>query len=381
MTGAKRGSGRTDGDGGGSLYDLLNTAFEGWGDEAYFRFKYEEFPGYDPDEHDFVVEADDRVVAARRVFAKRLRTPGGESHPVHVQGGAVVHPDHREQGLFTRLVEESKAYSRASGSPVVMTYNRHGKVSTDAHLRRGWEYRTLPLHIRPLSPKRLVMDHGSDVLPSYPGVDALAAVGGTVAGAVLPDWLFGRGTELVTSGTVSRPIASASRAARANGEEREGSRSDEDVTIRPYRPSDVDGVRDRLAAEVDRAEVAFERDREHVEHMVNYDHATALVATREGTVVGFVCTGLIYQDGLTEARVFDLVGPTAAVGERLLDRACANASDRGADVVTVLRDERPGPEWASLRTDLVMWDYLRDRERWHPILSEGEWRITGYDVL
>ena len=354
-----------------SLHELLNTAFDGWGDESYFRFKYTDFPGYDPVEHDFLVERDGRVVAARRVFVKHLVTGDGRSRPVHVHGGAVVHPDYRRQGLFTDLVNESRAYSRAAGSPVVMTFNRRGKLSTQAHMRRDWQYRTLPLHIRPLSPEPLIAEHADDILPEYPGVDYATSLVGAVARLVLPAWAIGRGIEFATSGTVTRPITSYGR---------DVPRGD-DAAIRPFEPDDIAAVSELFDDELRRFDLAFARDREHVEHMVGYDRSESVVAVREGDVVGFASVGSIDRGEHLEARVFDLVHTTDAVGDRLVEWVETSARRRGADVISILRNERPGPEWASLRTDLVMWDYLQDRDEWHPLLTDGKWRITAYDVV
>lgn len=354
-----------------SLLGLLNTAFEGWGDESYFRFKYTDFPGYDPAEHDFLVERDGRLVAARRVFVKRIVTGDGRRRPVHVHGGAVVHPDYRRQGLFTDLVDESREYSRDAGSPVVMTFNRRGKLSTQAHMRRDWQYRTLPLHIRPLSPGPLIDEHAADVLPEFRGVDSVTTLAGAAADIVLPDWAIGRGVELATSGISTRPITPYGRDAPR----------DDDVDVRPYEPDDIEAVGDLFDDELRGFDLAFARDREHIEHMVGYDRAETVVAVREGDVVGFACVGAIDRGEHLEARVFDLVHATDAVGDRLIEWAETSARERGADVVSILRDERPGPAWASLRTDLVMWDYLQDRDKWHRLLSDGTWRITAYDVV
>lgn len=354
-----------------SLYELLNTAFDGWGDESYFDFKYTDFPDYDPAEHNFLVERDGRVVAARRVFSKRLLVGDERSQLVHVHGGAAVHPEYRGQGLFTDLVAESREYSRDAGSPVVMTFNRRGKISTQAHMRRDWEYRTLPLHLRVLSPGVVVEEHAHEILPEYPGLESVTALAGAVGNSALPDWAIARTVELATSGTVSRPLTpNGQETARGDG-----------ITVRPYDPEDVDAVSELFDDELRKFDVAFERDREHVRHMVNYDHAESAVAVRDGNVVGFACVGLIEQGRMTEARVFDAVHATPAVGDELLRWVVTTARRRDADVVSTLRGERPGPGWASLRTDLVMWDYLQDRHEWHRLLSDGDWRITGYDVL
>lgn len=354
-----------------AIYELLNTAFDGWGDEAYFRFKYTDFPEYDPLDHNFLADDNGEIIAARRVFVKHLTTAGGSSQPVHIHGGAVVHPDYRQQGLFTDLVDDSREYSHEKGSPVVMTFNRRGKVSTQAHMRRDWQYRSLPLHIRPLSPKPLIDEHAGDVLPNLPGFELVTTVGGTAASIVLPDWAVARSVELATSGSVTQPRT-------PYGDEK---KTESDATVRPYETKDLDAVSELFEQKTSHFDLAFERDRRTIEHMIGYDHAESGVAVHDGSLVGFVCVGLIHQSEQIEARVFDLVSTTEDVGSQLLDWVVTNGRQRSADVISILQNERPGPRWASLNTDLVMWDYLQDRDDWHHPLSDGDWRITAYDVL
>jgi predicted N-acetyltransferase YhbS len=352
-----------------SVHDLLNTAFEGWGDGAYFRFKYTDFPSYDPDEHLFLARRDGEIVGVRRAFVKHL-VIGGATRTVHVHGGAAVHPDYRRRGLFTGLVRESRAYSCERGSPVVVTFNRRGKVSTAAHMERDWAYRTLPLYVRPLSPATLVEEHANAVLPRY-GRDRLATVAGLVADRSLPGWGVARATELATSGAVTRPIA-------VDGH---GNSGDEAVSVRPYESADCRAVVALFDSELRQFDLAFARDRAHVEHMTGYDHATSAVAVDEDEVVGFACLGVIDRGEQVEARVFDLVHATPAVESSLLRWVEKTARRRGADAISVLRDDRPGPGWAGLRTDLVMWDRLDDESDLGDRLANDDWRITAYDVL
>lgn len=351
------------------VHDLLNTAFDGWGDQAYFRFKYTDFPAYDPDEHLFRVRRDGGVVGVRRVFVKDLAVETGTTRTVHVHGGAAVHPDYRRQGLFTDLVRESRTYSRECGSPVVITFNRRGKVSTEAHMNRDWEYRTLPLYVRPLSPATLVEEHADTVLPPY-GRDWVVRGTGVAADRLFPDWAVARATELATSGAVTRPIASDGH----------GPPGDEGVTVRPYESTDLPAVVDLFDDDLRQFDLAFARERAHVRHMTGYARSTAAVAVLDGDVVGFACVGLIDRGDQVEARVFDLVHATPDAESSLLTWVEGTARRRDADAISMLREDRPGPDWAGLRTDLVMWDRLGDDDLGDR-LAEENWRITAYDVL
>lgn len=353
------------------IHSLLRTAFDGWGNRSYFDFKYPDFPGYDPRTHNFVVERDGRVVAARRVFPKQLCGLDGTPTTVHVHGGAAVHPAYRRRGLFTDLVEESREYSRNAGSPVAMTFNRRGKVSTEAHMRRDWDYRTIPLHVLALSPGVLIEEQAGTILPDLPGLRTAAVEAGTVAGDLLPDWLLARGVELLTSGTANRPFVKSTPKDSAGNE----------PTIRRYARTDADAVLALFDAELDRYDLAFERNPGQLRHMTGYERGTSLVALQDGAVTGFASAGLVDCGSRREARLFDVVGNREVTCDRLVDALVRWARRRDADAVSIVREERPGPAWASLRTDLVMWDHLGDGRREWDRLSNGDWRITAYDVL
>lgn len=354
-----------------SLYKLLNLAFDGWGDVSYFKFKYNKFPYYNVDQHNFFVERDGNVIASRRIYLKHLVNDKGEIQPIHVHGGAAVHPNERRQGLFTELVNRSKKYSQNSESPVIMTFNRRGKISTQAHMRRDWQNRTLPLHILPLNLEPLITKHASEVLPDFPGLDFATTTVGTKISKLLPEWMTSRAIEIATTGECSRPIAKYAQK----------SDFDSNATIHYYDKNHLNAVNKLFSDELAQFDLAFERDQRHIEHMVGYEHSESAVAISDGTVVGFVCVGLIDKHHQVEGRIFDLISKNENIAHQLLNWAVTSARRRDADVVSILRENQLGPEWASLQTDLVMWDYIQERNEWHHVLENRNWRITAYDIL
>lgn len=366
-----------------SLRRLLDSAFDGWGDADYFRWKYADFPGYDPAAHNFVVERDGEVVAARRVFPKPLVTPAGE-RTVHVHGGTAVARDYRNRGLYTRLVEQSRGYSEAAGSPAVLTFNREGKITTAAHRRRGWSSRTLPLSILPRSPGALVAEYAGAVVGDRP---ALTAAARATASRLGPRGLA-RAVEFAANG--DRSLSGAVRtAAAATGDLRPRGRDPPappatghlSAVVSDYRPADADAVLDLFDAAVARHDVAFARGTAELEHMLDAPRSDGLVARVDGDVAGFAAVGVVDRGALTEARVLDVVAEGDDAEAALLAAVERAAADRDADVVSLVHPRSPDPRWARLRTEYVMWDWLTDLPSWGHALTTGRWRLTGYDVL
>jgi GNAT superfamily N-acetyltransferase len=369
------------------LLALLNRAFDGWGSERYFEWKYDAFPGYDPERDNFVATNDDgEVVAARRVFERPLQTPDGRA-TVHVHGGTVVDPDYQGRGHYSRLLEESMVYSREHADHVV-TFNRAGKITTDHHLENGWRHLTLPVRTRVLSPSRVlahyVVDH-----------DAARTVAGRVAAI---------DRRLTRSDAVSRLLATAAGAIYGGGDgganggegapgDRNG-RTDGDATppatpdgtctveILDGRDLEGDGLQelaDHLEAELD-APYHFERSAETLRHAARYPGASVYVARDgDGDLRDFLVAGTLQKEGFAECRVVEQTWADPAATRRLFERVEADARREGADVIVTCSAHSPGPNWIEMGTEYMMWP---------PDVGEGslpaspaEWRLTAYDVL
>ena len=83
----------------------------------------------------FVVERDGRLVAAEPFVAFRLRA--GENETLALQpADAMVHPDHRRNGLLTRMTEAAIEHYRA-GEPT-MFFNFPNEHILSAYLNLGW---------------------------------------------------------------------------------------------------------------------------------------------------------------------------------------------------------------------------------------------------
>lgn len=359
------------------LLALLNSAFDGWGSEAYFDWKYGTFPGYDPATDNFVVTNDaGAVVAARRVFERELQTPDGTA-TVHVHGGTAVDEAYRGRGHYSELLDRSMAYSREHADHVV-TFNRAGKITTEHHEKNGWRKVTLPVHTRVLSPSRVLAHYVLDSDAARTAADYVAAVD----------------RRLTRSDAVSKLLASAADVVygdddseRAGEENRSGSpptapqgRYDlEVVDGRALSEDLVEELAAHLRDELD-APYHFERSAETIRHAGRYPDASVYVARDgDGTLRDFLVAGALRKDGFTEYRVVEQTWSDPAATRFLFERVEADARRDGADVIVACTDRRPTPSWISLGTEYMMWPPdFGDADL--PESAE-QWRLTTYDVL
>jgi GNAT superfamily N-acetyltransferase len=363
----------------GELLALLNSAFDGWGSERYFAWKYTDFPDYEPATDNFVVRNDaGQVVAARRIFRKRLQTPEGPV-PVHVHGGTAVHEDYRGRGHYTELLERSMAYSRQHAEHVI-TFNRAGKITTEHHRKNGWRYLTLPVYSKVLSPSRVLAHYVLDD-------DVARRVAGYAAKV---------DRQVTRSGLVSRALATVADAIYGDsapaGAEGGAPAGDELPPTVPEVTCDVETVDgrelsdelaeklyDRLGEELE-APYRFERSAETLRHAGRYPEATVYVA-RDGTgnLRSFLVAGYLRKEELVECRIVEQTWGEPAATRRLFERVESDARRAGADVVIACSRRRPAPGWVGLGTEYMMWP----PDVGSGSLSESaeKWRLTAYDVL
>lgn len=115
---------------------LHETVFGTWPAErarAVFEWKYVDVPAVDwlPI---VVAERDGRVVGARGYLALPLRVGGTELLGLQ-SADLMVHPDHRRQGLFTRMTEFGLA---ELGGPETLFFSFPAANAREGYLARGW---------------------------------------------------------------------------------------------------------------------------------------------------------------------------------------------------------------------------------------------------
>ncbi|NUC74804.1 GNAT family N-acetyltransferase [Haloterrigena sp. SYSU A558-1] len=117
----------------------------------WFRWKFEDNP-YADHVPIVVAERDGDIVGCRAFFAQELRIDGTERIAFQ-PCDTMVHPDHRNEGLFSRMNEYAlERYAGADGPPACC-FNFPNENSKPGNLKHGWrEIGTVPVYYRPQDP-------------------------------------------------------------------------------------------------------------------------------------------------------------------------------------------------------------------------------------
>lgn len=274
-----------------SLYErLLDRNSSDW-----FDWRHRENP-YVSDPPIFVADHRGRVVGARSSVPIRLRI-GGRPETAIVQIGAMVHPDHQRQGLFTRMVTEMYDYY-AEREPII-SIGFPNEKSAPALLKLE---------------SKLKLDHSiTEPLSTYYRIEKPSAFADELSAGAL-------------SGVASRV---GDVGASAYFSVRDALRTANDtVSVEYYEEVPISELAS-FASRTVTDEVHTVRDEEFYRWRYScpdYDYA-AHVARRGGSLVGAVVTGTGESDGRTVTEVVD----TLPVSDRP-DRDAVASSLLGAVV-------------------------------------------------
>ena len=333
---------------------LFNRILSG-GDDDWFAWKYEDNPF--ADHVPIVVATDgDRLVGAKSAVAQRIRV-GDRAVNALQPADTMVDPDHRRQGLFSRMTEFMKEHY-ASRSPQLF-FNFPNDKTLAGGLKHGWE------------------EVGR--VPTYYRIHRARSI----AGDELPE-PFGQGVDLLD------PVLDAYRTARSQLV----SAPPPDVTV-----EERDGVPSDVLAELYRRQVPDELHAERSEQFYEWRFENpkwtyrTYLAGRSGTGDGSsgpdvgVVTGSGTRDGQDIVNVVD-VAPLAGTDRRpalkaALERICAHNGD--ADAITFSGHAVPEDLLSSF-------GFLADTEfplsaasspsafASHPLTDDGSWTLDGRNI-
>lgn len=396
---------------------LLNEAYSGWGNYEYFRWKYNEFPDYDPSNHVFYIRSDAELAAFRRIFHKEV-TAGPETSRVDVLGDTAVGTDHRGQGFYSSLHSRTMEYSERNDATRAVTYNRKGNITFEANLDRGWRFRELPLRIRILSPSIVLKQYAELVVDDLPMLERIADVVGqrfhvtTSDGNVNLHELVGTGdvhtgtrsigptlsdraiTRLVETASASekgvfelgvqgvRLVASGDVGLWQGGDtgDKFGSGSNRSSNITVTRQREVtDKEIEELHGLYDRSNPSFRRAREDIRHLTRYPGCEILITKRNRSVTGYAVLSPRENDGIIEGRVLELQTDGNDEYGVLINEIEQASIDRGFDLILLLSERSPGELWASIDKQVIMWTDFEQNESCP--LDRDDCRISLYDVL
>ena len=373
------------------LHSLLSDAFDGWGSNDYFAWKYTQYPNYDPTTDDFTIRNDEgRVVAARRVFRHTVRTPNGESLSTHIHGGTAVAEPYRGRGYYTELLEASTELSEREADWLV-TFNRAGKITTKHHKKNGWNWIRLPVYASVISPSRVYSHYisDSDVVSELTGhlsaVDRKLTANSVVSQSIarVASRLYGDSES--THNPTDTPRENGTKNGSTNASAVDTSSSSLPAySIQRYPESipesTVEDVHERLQTQLS-DKYYFDRSIERLKHCLSYPNANLFVARQKATdeLLDFVIVGTIEKDGLTESRVLEQSWSHPQITRQLFRAVDTECRTQGADVVVAASSCRPGEQWVPLGTEYMMWPPSKDGP--HLPADRNAWRVTMYDIL
>ena len=142
-----------------ALLSLYETVFEKERGADWFRWKYAENP-YVDHVPIVVAEADGELVGCRAFFALEMRV-GNDCTVAFQPCDTMVHPEHRDRGLFSRM-NEYALERYADGSPS-LCFNFPNESAKPGNLKHGWkEIATVPTYYRPQDPVESVKKVATD---------------------------------------------------------------------------------------------------------------------------------------------------------------------------------------------------------------------------
>jgi len=126
---------------------LYETVFGRRASIEWFDWKYTENP-YTESVPMTVTERDGRLVGARPFFTLPIRA-GERTYTAYQPADAMVHPDHRRRGLFTRMTERALDWLADSVESGAFCFNFPNERSLPGDLKLGWRVAgTLPTRYR-----------------------------------------------------------------------------------------------------------------------------------------------------------------------------------------------------------------------------------------
>ena len=355
------------------LLNLLNHAFNGWGTKEYFEWKYNSFPHYKPEKHNFLVfEETGDLVGAKRIFKKYLCLPYGEKVPVHVHGGSVVHEDYRGRGHYSSMLSKSMDYSSEKVDHN-FTFNREGKITTKHHKKEGWKWVTLPIYVKIISPSNVLANYLLEDNYTKGIANYLSKVDRQLTKSKIASKMFANGAELFY-GDSKKEKNEKSFVRNENNYELEA--IDGDKVSKELVIEVAEYINERVVANYH-----FERNEKIIEHCLAYPNGKLFLARDEDDqeIVDVVVAGLLEKQGLRECRILEQTWSEPEATKLLLSKVENYIRKLKGDVMAICTDRRPGSDWIKMDTEYMMWPGSNNKDGLPNEISE--WRITTYDVV
>lgn len=357
------------------MINLLSDCFDSPHDQAHIRWNYDHYPGFD-DDHVFYIDDDDELVAFRRLYRKELCTPDG-SIEFFVGGDTCVASDRRGEGMFSKLLEETRQYEQKVDTPISVSFNRIGSITYETKIRRDWDYRPLPLYIQVLSPEVVIPGYAQLALEDIDMPDIVLSLVesrfASVGSKLLPAPMV---AALVEAASSNQPSKSIRHLDLRDEHIETGIVSKNSLPLPDTRVNAIANLYDEVK---ERYDLHFRRDRVDIEHMLSHPSLnTVLLAECDGNVVGFAPIIVAEFGGTIEARVLDIISRHKRIHRLLVDRIEHIAHEANVDLITMVSEHDPGRLWAQIDKQVIMWDRNTKNSKYD---MSGHLLIGFYDIV
>lgn len=334
---------------------LLNEAYNGWGGDGQFEWKYDRYPGYG--EHQcYHVSVDGELAAFRRLFEKEIESESGTGHSFFVLGDTCVSPPHRGKGLYSSLHARTTEDCESHGSDLCATFNRTGNVTFKANRKRGWTWRAIPVQVRVLSPEVVIPEYASLALEDGKFGDRLLSCVPSHLYTLIPTRGVAAAVEWASSDRGVGPQMGRARRTTPSERHRELSTSVLSEAVARERIDEIRALYSEVLASYD---LHFSRELEQIDHMLSHPDLEGVIAVEDGgRLSGFAPLVVDEVNGVREATVLDVVAAGSPVARRIATGIERAATDAGADLVAALSELDLGPCWSRVDKQVFMWDSL-----------------------
>lgn len=401
---------------------LLNDAFDGWGTEAYFEWRYDAYPEYDPEMHNFFKREDGELIAFRRLYERHIHISNQED-PVKtfMLGDTVVHKDHRGEGHYSELHARTTQYCDERDTDLLLTYNSKDNTTFAANRNRGWKYRDMPLYIHILSPAKVINQY-ADQFVTFPEIleNVVGLVGdritlhtsgetvrvsellqkdqGSTEPRAIPVFLSDtavtsivrsvsndRKRDLVSTALkllINKDITLATSrnlAVRATGNPSFKSTDLETELKTELSTAEIDAIQSLYEQRQKELVAWFRREPIDIKHMIDYPGADVVLCRDDDEIMGFAVIAPKQNENIVEARILDMVYRQAEDFENLLSEVIQVASNKGYDLLIASLEREPENGWIPIDKQALMWRSLTP-ESDYAVLHRDDVKVSLYDV-
>lgn len=369
------------------IVDLLNSSFHGWGDDRYFHWKFDEFPGYSH-EHSCYIEQKDEVIAFSRAFARVLVSePSGKQIPSFIGGDSVVAKGFRQQGMYSKLLKHREIES----AKIKFTFTKIDSIPFKLRVKDNWLYMVLPLKMKILSPSKVIGKYADLVLNDKGWLNKFFSTFGKAITLDFSDDSIHL-SELVVNKNSSCSNLPSIRVKLSNFATHklvgavvsQGGllRNLPTLACNVFHKGGPEKVKDRISrnsrrkfkfehkeslTEQDLKEVHnlytgslknydfhFRRDDQDISHMLSYPFLVDILLARKDGLKGFAVVGRSPGVELEELRVLDLIYEDQETFRALVEEIEEFAKLMDADSI-LLVSKNSLSSWASIRSQVIMW--------------------------